>query len=243
MSRTLDSRISSEHIARYGPIDTERYLAVIKNIPELSDEKRGENHHLLAKSIWPQYANLKANPWNRLRVSHAVHIALTDLQGEFENRLRRAALLMKGQSTEAFLEMCRINGTLQGRKNVESGHLARIQKLGASLGGKITGNITKERRIGIFALGMAAVGGRIQGKKNVESGHISRLGTIQGPIQGNKNIESGHLARLRTPEHQRNAGIKRGMTAVASGQLAEAAMKGRCSQNIRRGKPCVCGKH
>ena len=218
MIRILDPRIRSEHIARYGEIETERYLSVIHNIPASPDDKLGENHHLLARSIWPEYANLKAHPWNRLRVSRAVHTALTELQGEFEQRFRFAALMMKGLTTDAQLEARRKGGTI---------------------GGKIGGKRTQELHPEIY---------REIGKKNVESGHLARLrtpehqraaGKIGGKIGGAKHVASGHISRLGKVQ-----GPKSGKIAVESGQIFTLVNIGNCLRwNIRRGKPCFCGRH
>lgn len=257
--RTLDPRIRELHIARYGAEDTERYLAVIENVPVLPDDKRGENHHLLAASTWPECKNLKANPWNRLRVSHAVHAALTQLQGEFEARLNGAALLMKGQSVEAHLAACRRGGTkggqIAGRKNIESGHWVRIRGLGASKGGKIGGKTAVES--GQLA-SVAGMGGRVavesgqlarlrtpehqrkvaaaSGRKAVESGRLTHIATFESRSKaGKRNIESGHISKLG-----RKYGPVNGRKAVESGFMPKLL----CTRwNINRGKSCICGKH
>src|SRR5271170_1229379 len=170
MARILDARIRSEHIARYGATeDVEAYLHVLGNLPTVLDSGRGEDHHMLAKSVFPEYADLKAIPWNRLRIHRGVHTALTILQSRFEERLKSAAFLMKGQSNEAFIEMCR----RQGKKNVESGLLDRIR----SKAGKRTHELYPE---------MASQWGKISGRKNVESGHILNIATVESCNKGGK---------------------------------------------------------
>jgi hypothetical protein len=105
MAHIIDSRIRNEHIARYGATDEiEDYLRTLENLVPVPDDKPGQNHHMLAQSVWVRYADFKTHPWNRLRVSRRIHIALTELQSRFEERLRSAVLLMKGQTVEAFLE-------------------------------------------------------------------------------------------------------------------------------------------
>lgn len=208
----LDPRVRSEHVAKYGDADTERYLSVIANVPTLPDGKRGENHHLLARSIWPQYANLNENPWNRLRVSRAVHIALTQLQGEFDERFRIAALRMSGLTVEAHFEMCsragRKGGTIAVTRGVGIHALTHEQR---SANGRRAGHIggRKNAKSGhlknLATFESCSKGGRIGGRRNAESGQIMTIATFEsrskagkkgGEIVGRKNIESGHLARI-----------------------------------------------
>jgi hypothetical protein len=188
----IDPRIRLEHVSRYGATDAvEAYLRVLENIPPVAENTPGDDHHMLARSTWPKYANLKVNPWNRLRVHRGVHTALTELQSRFEDRLRVAVFMMKGQSLEASLDSKRRGGRLggkigsktgkraSGRRAVESGQLASIRSREASV-----------------------KGGTITGRRNVESGHMIRLlksgaNSRGGKTQGKKNIESGHLARMR----------------------------------------------
>ena len=163
---TLDSRIRKEHIARYGATeDVDSYLRTLEGLRPLSDDEAGENHHMLAKSIWPEYGDLKANPWNRLRVSYALHTALTEIQSWFEELLRFAALMMKGQTADARLETCsragKIGGKIGGKVSVESGHWARLLKLG--LGGKIGGKRAHERHPNLMSE-IGEVGGKVGGK-------------------------------------------------------------------------------
>jgi hypothetical protein len=81
--------------------------------------------------------------------------------------------------------IAKAGGEIAGKKNVESGHLARI----CSAGGKIAGK--KHAESGHMSR-MGKIGGKITGKKHAESGHTSRM----GKIQGKKNVESGHMSRI-----------------------------------------------
>jgi hypothetical protein len=106
--------------------------------------------------------------------------------------------------------------------------------------------------------------GKIAGQMAVESGQVQSL----GKKQGRKNVENGHLASIRTPENiskgtrRRNeiygnpstpescarAGRIGGRKHVESGHIqALGKIQGYiicCLRwNIRRGKPCTCGKH
>jgi hypothetical protein len=90
-----------------------------------------------------------------------------------------------------------IGGRIGGVSNVKSGHMKKIQKKGASLGGKAQG--------------------KIQGKKNVENKFWENLTFEQrskgGKISHNNHIESGHWAnyiKLGT-EASTKARIERGL--------------------------------
>jgi hypothetical protein len=76
-----------------------------------------------------------------------------------------------------------ISGPGNGRKNVESGHLARI--------------CTKE---------VQSKGGRTQGRNAAAiPGHMAKAGRISGL----KSVESGHLASIQTKENQSKGRCKR----------------------------------
>jgi hypothetical protein len=235
----IDPRVRSEHIAKYGATDdVEAYLRVIENIPSVSDDNPGEDHHMLARSIWPEYANLKANPWNRLRVHRGVHTALTELQGRFEGVLRFAAAMMKGRpSLEMQLEhLARIRtpehqraaaavagkkssesgriqelGRIQGRKNVESGHLSRICREGGRIGGKIAGKISgRIAKESGRLLKISSLGGKVAGRMAVESGHMARMQRLGGKVIGKRNAETpGYMSKLATIGNHNRYHLKR----------------------------------
>ena len=241
----IDPRVRSEHVSRYGATDdVEAYLRVLDNTPPLSNDLRAENHHLLAQSIWPEYSDLRENEWNRLRVSHEVHSTLTELQGKFEPRLQRAALLMNGQSNDAHQSSCIRGGKAGGMKNVKSGHISRIGKINGAIQGKR--NVESGR---IYTIGTLA-GRRKAGRLAVTSGHLasirsyessSRGGKTQGKIQGKANVESGHLARIQRLGAV--AGARRVVELGLGVKLGKSGM-GNCFRwNIRRNKPCTCGHH
>ncbi len=124
------------------------------------------------------------------------------------------------QSKKAYSENGLRNGPIQGRKNVQSGQLDQIRNLPQT------------------KLAQSAVG-KINGRRNVESGQVIEL--------GRKNVESGHIQALG-----RKYGRKYGREAVESGKGIFApnydrGKGGRIANclrwNIRRNKPCICGKH
>ena len=70
------------------------------------------------------------------------------------------------------INTCKLGGHTQGKRNVETGHMAKVQRIGAKLGG------------------------HTQAKRNIDSGHISSLGRIQGQ----KNAESGSLKKAQNKQ-------------------------------------------
>jgi hypothetical protein len=70
------------------------------------------------------------------------------------------------------IDTCALGGHTQGQVNVKTGHMSRIQQLGAPKGGMS------------------------QGKNNIESGHIQSLGKRQGKI----NVESGLLRKAQNKQ-------------------------------------------
>lgn len=85
---------------------------------------------------------------------------------------------------EQLFEIQSANGKLQGKRNAESGHMQRIQKMAdASEAGKKGGATTIARGKGSFAdpverLKSASKGGKTQGKRNAESGHLKRIAQL-----------------------------------------------------------------
>ena len=146
-----------------------------------------------------------------------------------------------------------------GRKTVELGvgvHSpeARARALMAA---RITGNINREKKLGIYGLTSEQrvqaghKGGTISGNNNKEksvgycgltfeqrseAGH--KGGAISGPIVGKRNVKSGLLTRIQS------IGGKIGgrISGPANGRK-QAPITNCLRWNIRRGKPCICGRH
>ena len=76
------------------------------------------------------------------------------------------------------------NGRTQGRKNVENGHMARMNAAlthedvveAARKGGRRAALTTDYKKLGAAG---GPIGGSVQGRKNVESGHIQKLGHMR----------------------------------------------------------------
>lgn len=162
----------------------------------------------------------------RLRVREQRHI-LSNRYMDSQHLLRNKILPLNGApdiSTlgriggEASGRIAKTSGRIQelgfkqGRKNVESGHWARISKLlDRSAAARESGRISVEngwiQALGfkqgrqnvksghlarITSIANSAKGGRIGGQTCVETGHIQRIGRAQGQ----KNVESGHLKQI-----------------------------------------------
>ncbi len=125
----------------------------------------------------------------------ATHINPDDLPGyaEVYKRGRTAQLAAsrivgkKAVESGQLAEMVRMhgkkNGEVQGRKNIESGHMTRLKQRNtqnghllriSSLGGKISGPLHVENMLSTSSEDRAK-GGRKSGRKNVESGHLDRI--------------------------------------------------------------------
>jgi hypothetical protein len=99
-----------------------------------------------------------------------------------------------------------------GCRNVRNGHLKRIQKIGASLGGAVqgpinarSGHMRRVQRIG------ASLGGKTTGPSPANIARLKAITTpeslkLGGHIAGTMSVENGHLARIRTREVQQRAG-------------------------------------
>jgi hypothetical protein len=134
-------------------------------------------------------------------------------------------LIMPG--AQDYKTVGRIGASTSGRKNAESGHIQALGRKYGPVNGRIQGRAAVES-------GRCARMGKISGRKAVESGHLASISTFENRSKGGrKNVESGHLARLN-------------QMLAESGHVA-ASLGGRTSNclrwNIRRSKPCVCGRH
>jgi len=107
----------------------------------------------------------------------------------------------------------RIGGCVQGRKNVESGH---IQALGHIWGPK------------------AVESGQLASLRTPE--HQQRAGRAGG----RKNVETGHLAQLRTPEHQAKAGRIGGKIGGRKGSLTVNHNRWHIARDIVNPKCSLC---
>lgn len=88
-------------------------------------------------------------------------------------------------SPELRREISTKNGKKQGKKNAESGHMSRIQKIAISNGNhcKRSVEVCREKQVNAFfdpelRREISRKGGFVQGKKNAESGHLAKIGKL-----------------------------------------------------------------
>lgn len=118
---------------------------------------------------------------------------------------------------EKLFELQSANGKLQGKNNAESGHMARIQKIGDVVAaGKKGGATTLARGKGSFAdpverLKSASKGGKTQGKRNAESGHLKSIAQLPNPrSKGKIWITNGISNRMIVPTEVIPDGYRKG---------------------------------
>ena len=109
------------------------------------------------------------------------------------------------------------NGKLQGKRNAESGHMKRIQKLGDPVAaGKKGGASTIAKGKGAFAdpierLKSASKGGKTQGSRNAESGHLKRIAQLPNKrSKGKIWINNGIINKMITQHDTIPDGFRKG---------------------------------
>ena len=96
----------------------------------------------------------------------------------------------------------KIQGKIQGKKNVESGHLTKISSLGGKKGLQ-NGHLAK----------IQSLGGKVQGKKNAESGHLKRIAQLPNKRTSGKIwITDGVNNKMIMKEDKIDDGWKKGKT-------------------------------
>lgn len=172
-------------------------------------------HHIL-----PKHMGGSDDPSNLIELTkeeHAQeHLRLFERYGKKEDL--GAYYLLMGQTDEAMKICASLGGKVQGPKNRDSGHMKKIQHLGASVGGKKSSIICKEKQVNAFfdpllRTKFAKLGGHIQGKKNVDSGHLKRIAQL--PNKRNNGmfwITNGLINRMIKKESEIEDGWQRGKT-------------------------------
>lgn len=119
------------------------------------------------------------------------HKILYEKYGKHDDYVAWKALSGTIGKEELIRELLRLGGIKTGKINSESGHMRKIQKMGASKGGKKSSIVCKEKKVNAFfdpilKNEICKIGGKIQGKKNVESGHLKRIAQL--PNKRNKGM-------------------------------------------------------
>ena len=144
------------------------------------EESMKHKHHIIPKHMGG--TDEPSNIIELTREEHAItHLLLYEKYGKKQDL--GAYYLLTGQTDEANRIACSLGGSVQGKKNAESGHMKNIQKLGASLGGKRSAEVCKEENKNAFfdpllRIKIAKLGGSVQGKKNAESGHLKKIAQL-----------------------------------------------------------------
>ena len=154
-------------------------------------------HHII-----PRHMGGTDDPSNLVELTVAEHAQahkeLYEQHGKHEDKL--AWLMLSGQSKDPEFVYSRavLGGRTQGKRNAESGHIQKIQKMGDVVAaGKKGGATTMARGKGSFAdpverLKSASKGGKTQGKRNAESGHLKRIAQLPNPrSKGKQWITNG----------------------------------------------------
>lgn len=103
------------------------------------------------------------------------------------------------------------SGPINGRKNIESGHLIRIASMGGRIGGRKNVESGQIQALGRVSGRKAVENGMLAsirtpescskgGRGAVTSGHLASISAKGGRVSGRKNAESGQLASIATPE-------------------------------------------
>jgi nitrogen fixation protein len=147
--------------------------------------KNAENGHLSRVANLPQ--TKEARKINAQNAIQSGQVKAMGLRYGHQNGLNSVASghLKRISNLPQTIEARKKNGLIQGRRNADTGHMKSIQKIGASLGGKI--------------------GGAISGRKKAESGDWARIQQLpqskeaqhkSGLALGRRNVESGFIQAL-----------------------------------------------
>ena len=111
------------------------YFAFVESFKsqEIEDGVYTEVHHIL-----PRYAGGDDSEENLVKVTYPQHVFLHKLWAKLtgDPQAILAYKLMSSLDVERKIEICRMAGTIAGRKNVESGHISALGKLQGPISGK-----------------------------------------------------------------------------------------------------------
>ena len=177
--------------------------------------KQKHKHHII-----PKHMGGTDEPSNIIELSreeHAkAHLELYEKYGKMQDL--GAYYLLTGQTDEANRIACSIGGKIQGKRNADSGHMANIQKIGASLGGKKSSEICRVKLKNAFfdptlRNEIAKLGGKVQGKRNAESGHLKRIAQLPNKrTEGKIWITDGNSNKMINYGEQIEDGWRKGKT-------------------------------
>jgi hypothetical protein len=179
------------------------------------EESMKHKHHII-----PKHMGGTDDPSNLIeltREEHAnAHLLLYEKYGKIQDL--GAYYLLTGQTDEANKIACSMGGKIQGKRNAESGHMVDIQKIGASLGGKRSSEVCREKQKNAFfdpllRTEIAKLGGHVQGKKNAESGHLKKIAQLPNKRnEGKIWITDGNSNKMMNDGEQVENGWRKGKT-------------------------------
>ena len=170
-------------------------------------------HHILPKHMGG--SDDASNIIELTREEHAQeHLKLYQQYGKKQDL--GAYYLLTGQTDEAMKICSSLGGKVQGPRNKDSGHMKSIQKLGASIGGKKSSVVCREKQVNAFfdpilRNEIAKIGGQVQGKKNKDSGHLKRIAQL--PNDRNNGmfwITNGSVNKMVREESEIENGWRKG---------------------------------
>jgi hypothetical protein len=145
------------------------------------------------------------------------HKKLFLLYGKHDDYVAWKALSGVIGKEELISELCRLGGLQQGKINSETGHMKNIQKIGASIGGKRSAEVCREKQTNAFfnpelRLEIAKLGGKAQGKINSESGHLKNISKLSKRNTGMFWITNGCDNKMIKTESEMCDGWHKGKT-------------------------------
>lgn len=173
--------------------------------------------------IKPRHAGGTDDPSNLIELTvkeHAyAHLMLYEQLGDEKDLLAYKCLMGYLNKEEIIEERIKLGGKTQGKRNAESGHMKRIQKMSdPAAAGRKGGNATIASGKGSFGnteerLKSASKGGKTQGKRNAESGHLKRIANLPNKrSKGKIWITDGVSNMMIEPNNLIPDGYKKGKT-------------------------------
>lgn len=145
-------------------------------------------HKLYRHHIIPKHAGGSDDPLNIKLVTleeHAEeHRLLWEKYGMQEDFIAWRCLSGQISKEELINEIRSMNGKRQGKINVDSGFMKKIQSMSDSkLAGQIAAKVCRENKLNCFfneelRREVCRKGGAVQGKNNTESGHLKRISLL-----------------------------------------------------------------
>lgn len=144
------------------------------------------------------------------------HRILWEKYGKKEDFLAWKCISGQIPVQEVWLELNKLNGAKQGRKNVESGHILKIRKLvDLTKAGKNSSKVCREKKVNSFfdpkiLKEVRKKGGHTQGLKNAESGHLQRISLLPRKYTQKQWYTNGIDSILVKQHEQIPKGYKKG---------------------------------